>query len=127
MEFALVVPFLILIMIGIVDFGAVMAQQLSLSNAARQGARFAVTDGPTCTTVETEARNAVATVGMSRTAPTFAMTGGGCPKPCTGTARGTNITVTMSYTSSYIVPVPIPGFPRTINLRGEGQFRCEFS
>lgn len=129
MEFALVVPFLILIMLGIVNFGAVIAQQLSLSNAARQAARYAVTDGPTCTTVETEARDAVATVGMPRTAPTFAMTGGGCPKPCTGSAARAdkNVTVTLAYNSTFIVPFPIPGFPSSVNLEGKGVFRCEFS
>jgi Flp pilus assembly protein TadG len=128
-EFALVVPFLILIMLGIVNFGAVIAQQLALSNAARQAARYAVTDGPDCSRIESEARDAVATVGMPKTAPTFTMTGGGCPKPCTGSATRAdqNVTVTMKYNSSYIVPFPIPGFPSSVNLEGKGQFRCEFS
>ena len=37
-EFALVVPFLLLIVFGIIVYGMVFAQTLSLSNSARQGA-----------------------------------------------------------------------------------------
>lgn len=41
-EFALVLPVLILIVCGIIDFGWLFYNQLSLDNACREGARFAV-------------------------------------------------------------------------------------
>ena len=44
-EFALVLPFLLLIVFGIIVYGMVFAQSLSLSNAARQAARSGVISG----------------------------------------------------------------------------------
>jgi Flp pilus assembly protein TadG len=128
-EFALVVPFLILLIIGMVNFGVVLSQQLSLSNAARQAARYAVVDGPTCADVETQARDALGAPGLTRTGPAFVLTGGGCPKPCAGSATRAdqNVTVTLRYASTWVVPFPVPGFGSGMNLEGKGKFRCEFS
>lgn len=126
-EFALVVPILLLVLIGIINFGVVITQQLSLSNAARQAARYSVIDGRDCDMVEAEARAAVATVGMGADAPVFTITGGTCPEPCADSTVGANVNVTMTYESTYVVPFPIPGFDNSIDLEGEGQFRCEFS
>src|SRR5688572_6229296 len=43
MEFALVAPFILLVIFGIIDLGRLMHAQATVSNAARQGARFAAT------------------------------------------------------------------------------------
>lgn len=45
-EFALVVPVLILIVFGIINFGFVFSQQSTLNNAVREGARRAVVNDP---------------------------------------------------------------------------------
>jgi Flp pilus assembly protein TadG len=44
-EFALVLPFLLLIFGGIVDFGLLLHRQQVVTNAAREGARLAVLPG----------------------------------------------------------------------------------
>lgn len=41
-EFAIVLPILLIIIGGIIDFGWVYSNQLSLNNCAREGARYAV-------------------------------------------------------------------------------------
>lgn len=41
-EFALVLPLLIALLCGIIDFGWLYYNQITLSNAAREGARYAV-------------------------------------------------------------------------------------
>jgi Flp pilus assembly protein TadG len=41
-EFALVVPFLLVLLLGIMEFGWFMKNELTVSNAAREGARYAV-------------------------------------------------------------------------------------
>ncbi|WP_036490990.1 MULTISPECIES: TadE/TadG family type IV pilus assembly protein [Nocardioides] len=129
LEFALVAPILLLLFFGIFNVGIVLTQQLSLSNSARQAARFAVVDveGRACGDIEAEARNAAATVGMNPGDPLYALSGatGPCERPCAGSTAATNLTVTLSYYSDFLVPMPIPGFPRGIDIEGEGIFRCE--
>jgi Flp pilus assembly protein TadG len=44
-EFAIVLPLLLVIVFGIVEFGFVMYNQAMLTNAAREGARFGITIG----------------------------------------------------------------------------------
>ncbi len=41
-EFALILPIFLLILCGIIDFGWLFYNQLSLNNACREGARYAV-------------------------------------------------------------------------------------
>src|SRR4051812_12811121 len=61
-EFALVLPILVLLVFGIISFGVIFAQQLALNNGVRQGARLAVvkgsSSGKTCSGVVTAVRDA---------------------------------------------------------------------
>jgi Flp pilus assembly protein TadG len=128
-EFALVVPLLLVVLFGIVNFGFVFAQQLSLSNGARQAARFAVVDGPTCADIEAEGRNSAATIGMTATqvpTPTVSRCSSSTTKPCAGSTVGTNITVTMTRTSPWVVSFPPFNIIPTPTLKGTGIMRCEF-
>lgn len=131
LEFALIVPILLVLFFGIVNYGIVLAQQLSLSNSARQAARFAVVDveGRTCGQIENEARAAAETIGMLPTDPTYALTGatGTCERPCADSTPTTDLTVTLTYRSEFVVPMPIPGFPSGVDIKGEGVFRCEYN
>lgn len=130
-EFALVVPILLVLFFGIVNFGIALAQQLSLGNSARQAARFAVVDveGRTCGQIEAEARAAAETIGMKPADPTYALMGatGTCERPCAGATATTDLTVTMTYRSEFVVPIPIPGVPNGLDIEGEGVFRCEYN
>ena len=63
-EFALVVVILLTVVFGIVNFGFVFAQQISLNNGARQAARYAVVDGRTCAQIETQGKSNAETIGM---------------------------------------------------------------
>lgn len=130
-EFALVMPLLLVLLFGIIDMGIVLTQQLSLSNSARQAARFAVVDveGRACGAVEAEARAAAPTIGMLSSDPTFVLSGapGPCERPCAGSTSTTDIKVTLTYHSNFVVPVPIPGLPTGVDIKGEGVFRCEYN
>lgn len=53
-EFALVLPMLLLIFGGIVDFGLILQRQQIVTNAAREGARLAILPG--YTTADVQAR-----------------------------------------------------------------------
>jgi Flp pilus assembly protein TadG len=134
-EFALVVPFLLLIVFGIIVYGMVFAQSLSLSNSARQAARSGVISGTTCDQITTLAHDAADTIGMngadttvtvkrglSKSTAASACAGGGTTQPCKSQAVGTNVYVTLTYDTDPIVPfVPVPS-----TLTGGGVFRCEF-
>lgn len=53
LEFALAVPLLIVLVIGILDFGAVYNLKQKLNNAAREGARYASTQSNNVLDIET--------------------------------------------------------------------------
>jgi Flp pilus assembly protein TadG len=71
-EFALVVPVLLLLVFGIINFGLVMAQKASLSNAARAGARYGTVNAytastHTCASVIDKVRATAPTIGIPDT------------------------------------------------------------
>ena len=150
-EFALVLPLLLLVAFGIIDFGVVFSQQLTLNNAVRSGARSGVVVGqlldcpairsrvagdlsglamdPSLATVRITLLTPSGTVvttpcGGSVLTVTDLTTGSGV-LPCAGTTPGTSLVVEGHYTSS--LPVSFPPFPTTLPLSAQGVYVCEFS
>jgi len=65
-EFALVLPILLLLLCGIIDFGWLYYNQITLNNAAREGARYAVIHYYTATDWKDNARSIIlGTAGVS--------------------------------------------------------------
>ena len=134
MEFALVVPILLLIVFGIIAYGVWFAQDLALGNSARQAARYGVVDGRTCADLITEARDSADTLAMDGDNVTVSVsvgTGGGTSvcsapsavQPCKDSALGDNVYVEMHFDHDALVPlIPVPD-----EVEGKGVFRCEFS
>ncbi|MFQ6172828.1 TadE/TadG family type IV pilus assembly protein [Oryzobacter sp. R7] len=135
-EFALVLPVLILLLGGIIDFGFIFSQQIALNNAARDAARAGVVQpltgtARTCSQLTTIARNSLSGgVGMSAAAVTVtpSRSDGVNPcsttRPCTGAPGGTQLVVQATFASSPPFPVPFLG---TVNLRAKGAFQCEYA
>src|SRR5262245_41121318 len=88
-EFALVLP---LIVFAIIDFGRIYQANVTLTNAAREGARLGTVGG---TTSQIQARVKSTASGLS---PTTSVTN------AQGTA-GTSVVVSASATVSFITPV----------------------
>jgi len=63
-EFALVLPLLLLVIVGIFDFGFLFRDYGVITNAAREGARIGVLSGYTTTDVENRARGYVTAAGL---------------------------------------------------------------
>ena len=137
-EFALILPVLLLLLFAIIVFGLLFAQSLALGNSARQAARFGVANNAarTCADVVTEARNAsmplvplpASGVSIRRgatSATATAVCGVPTAKPCTGSAVTDNLYVTVTFDAN--VMLPVPGMGSTKRLTAEGVFRCEFS
>lgn len=68
MEFALIVPLLLLVVFGIINFGILFSQQLTLNNGVREGARRAVVSDPsaprTCDGIITSIKNQLSGLGL---------------------------------------------------------------
>lgn len=106
-EFALIAPVVMLVMLGIISFGLLLSWRSMLDDAARAGARA----GAVCKT-DDEVKKIVTdncsllphanTVSVSVTETDF----GGAALPPGSRQRGGVITVTLTYTANVI---PIPG------------------
>ena len=110
-EFALVFPLLLMVVLGIVDFGFLFQRMEVVTNAAREGARIAVLPGYATADVTARVTNYVQTGGVPTTGtnPVISVTNVSIP---TG-AGGPNLTgkrVQVTYTHSYIFIGPIAGW-----------------
>ncbi len=95
-EFALVLPVLLLIVFGIIDFGRLLNAQIELTGAARDGARLAALGYPTA---EVQARVAAAAPDLSGITTTVAAS---CPPGAGPTA---DAQVDVSYPFTFITPI----------------------
>ena len=123
-EFALVVPILLVVVFGIINFGALFSQKLALNNAVREGARAAVVagSGPTAD-VSAEVHSAlVGTLAMDP-ANVMVVDDAAC---AADPGTGQDLTVTASFSADLLIPMPIPGFPGRFNLDGTAVYRCEW-
>lgn len=105
-EFALVVPLLLLLVVGIVDFGRAFSVQITLTQAARAGARSMVVENKQAVAQSAALLN---TVGISGVAIAFS------PGLC---AKDVDMKVTAKYTVNTL------GGLLPINLTGRATMRC---
>ena len=136
-EFALVMPVLMVLVFGVISFGVIFAQKLALGNGAREAARYAVVEGRTCDQVEAAARDAANTIAMSgeqvgvqvRRGVSEAMATDACSNgsasPCAVSGVGDSIFVELTFGSELIIPLVVAD--SDFELSGTGVFRCEFS
>lgn len=126
-EFALVLPILLTLVFGIVNFGIVFGQTLALNSAAREAARQGAVPGQTCAEVVGIGKASATSIAMTGTAVTATVTP--CPggDVCLGSTAGQAVAVTLRYTHAWPVPFLVPGVPSTYSITGHGEFRCEYS
>ncbi|QGN33303.1 TadE/TadG family type IV pilus assembly protein [Microlunatus sp. Gsoil 973] len=120
-EFALVVPLLVLLILGIAEFGRAYYLQTTISGAAREAARvMALANDPSATANVSHARAAakVAASNLGLTDGQIAIT----PATCVtnGTAPTATVTVKVSYPLTFITSQ----FGSPITLIGTGVMRC---
>jgi len=123
-EFALLLPVLLLIIFGVIDFGRAISDQITLTLAAREGARLASL-GYSTSAVQTRAQSAA--TGLSPVTVTVSST---CPS---GAGTGVDAVVQTSYQFSFITPVGALASmfgsasfgSSTLTLTATGEFPCE--
>jgi len=123
-EFALLLPVLLLLIFGIVDFGRALNAQITLTQAAREGARLASLGVPSATVISrTQAAatelSPVPSVAVSSTCPVNA-------------GAGVDAVVTVTYPFTFITPVGAfasmfgtASFGSTLTLTATGEMPCE--
>jgi Flp pilus assembly protein TadG len=116
-EFALVLPVLLLVMCGIVDFGRAYNAQVTLTQSAREGARLAALAQPDVVNRTRAAAVPLSGVGVAVTS---------CPSGSTGDA-----VVVTSYSFSFVTPVGAlaglfgASFGGPLAMTGRGVMRCQ--
>ncbi|HEY7146387.1 MAG TPA: TadE/TadG family type IV pilus assembly protein [Streptosporangiaceae bacterium] len=119
-EFALVLPLLLLLVFAIIDFGRALSAQITLTQAAREGARLTALGQPNVVS-----RTQAAAVGLSPVDVTVTS----CPA---GAGPSANGVVAASYSFSFVTPVGAiagllggGGFGSPVTLTAQGVMPCE--
>ena len=125
LEMAIVLPFLLLLIFSMVEFGIMFGRYLVVNNAAREGARTAIVYRNDCdlTTVENEVVATVqgysAALGLAIPASDINSTG-----LCTGAGSASTVTVTLPFTFQ-VLPGIAPSIGPTIDLSSASVMRNE--
>jgi Flp pilus assembly protein TadG len=124
-EFAIVVPILLLLLAGIFDFGMLFRTFEAVTNAAREGARVGVLPGYAPADVEDRVDAYMAVSGLTgpytvTVANTAVATGAG-----TFTARSVTVNYTYQFAVLGVIGAPFGGSFTTIPLRAVSVMRTE--
>lgn len=125
-EFALLAPILILLLLGIMEFGRAYNVQITLSNAAREGVRvMAINNSATAaatSTAKTATKNAAAVLNPvlkdEKIFFTYQATPATTPVP-TACAANVQVTVTIEYTLNTMTGIAGP-----FAMKGVGTMQC---
>lgn len=122
-EFALLLPVVLLILFAIIDFGMMMYGREIVTNAAREGARAGIVQGPpkrTSGEITTIASNYLNGTGVNQADVTFTPAGAGLASPNT-------LTVTAVYNYNFLIPyIPnVLGVPNPLVITTQAVMRHE--
>lgn len=119
-EFALLLPLLVLLVFGIVEFGLALHRQQVLATASREGARVGIRQGaprPTAGDIERASRNVLTQAGVAGATVVVVGAGG---------ASGTDLRVEVQLPYRFVVLSNlVPGVGASITLRSRTVMRHE--
>lgn len=123
-EFVLILPIFLVLVLGIAEMGRAFNIQVSLTEAAREAARYAAIHNAEAgyTTASAQAAGVAAAPSVALSAANVGVSyssGASC------TSNG-NALVTVTYTTAWMTGFPnlIPGMPATLSIKGKGVMRC---
>lgn len=120
-EFALLLPLLVLLLFGIVEFGLALYRQQVLATASREGARAGIRQTvprPTAGDIQRVARNVLTQAGVPGAA--LVVVNGA------GAASGTDLSVTVQTPYQFFVlPNTVPGLRGPVILRSQTVMKHE--
>jgi Flp pilus assembly protein TadG len=100
-EFAFVLPVLVLVVVGIIDFGFLFQQYEVVTNAAREGARVGILPGYSTTDVQARVTSYLGEAGLSAT-PTIGVQMVSIPGGTGAPAQGVRVTVSYPHTYTFL-------------------------
>jgi Flp pilus assembly protein TadG len=115
-EFALVLPLVLLLLLALVQVGVLAHDRLILTQASRAGAREAAVD-PSAAAVDEAIRNAAAGLDGDRLRVEIVRAG----------ARGSPVTVSLTYEAPIAATLAGWLFPESVTLRVSATMRQEFA
>ena len=101
-EFAIVAPVFLLMVFGMIEYGRMVMVYQVLTNASREGARAAVLDGATTSSVQTAVQSYMTAAMISGATVTVA------PNPPSNAEYGDPVTVTVSIDFNQVSWLPSP-------------------
>ena len=119
-EFGIILPVLMLILFGIIEFGMIMFSREVITNASREGARAGIVQSatkPTTGQIQTVVTNYLTGTGINPATVTIAVAGAGLTAPNT-------LSVTVTYPYQFFAPA-ILGLGTSITLTGQTVMRQE--
>jgi Flp pilus assembly protein TadG len=122
-EFALLLPVLLTILFGTIEFGMIMYSREVITNASREGARAGIVQTfpkPNGGEITSIATNYLTGTGINSADVTITVTGAGGASPAT-------LTVATTYNYPWLIPyVPsLLGLPSPLPLTGQTVMRHE--
>lgn len=129
LEFAIVIPFLVLLVFGIIEFGAAFNRTQGLNAAAREGGRAASVGG-SFTAIQTAIFNAQSLFTASDITVSTIPATSGAQAPCQIAGIGNTVTIKASVPTSapgaanYAIDVPFFGNFK-LPYSASATYRCE--
>ncbi len=105
-ELALMLPLLILILVGVLDLARIYQAQVTITNAAREGARYAAIHPSSASAVQTRTAQEASTGGISPVTVTLLGLGQGAGTPVTVTVQY-NFPMLTTYMFAGVSNIPI--------------------
>jgi len=118
-EFAVVAPVFLLLVFGMIEYGRMVMVQQIITNASREGARTAVLDGSTTSSVQTAVNNYLTAGSISGATVTVN------PNPPSNAQYGDPVTVTVSVPFSQVSWLPSPMYLGGTTLTSQTVMRRE--
>ena len=126
-EMALVLPILLLLVGGIIDFGRFFFTQVQITNAAREGARAAIIPGATMINIinRTNTAGVTAPGWVTPTAADFVFTtSSGVVVASCATSGASQVTATTNASFHYFFVNILPGVANPATLRATATMGC---
>lgn len=121
-EFAVILPFVMVLFLGIIEFGRVLMVQQILTNAAREGCRYAVLPGGTISSSRDVVTTYLSNANITLSSPSTQVTVS--PDPTTA-AKGASITVNVTLPFSSVSWLPATIFMTGKSLSASVVMRLE--